>query len=78
MLTVEVRINGSLIGYVYCVNELMAPSGGECRYRYEYYEPERGKLTSGKVMHKQSHGAVALVKKLVDAVDSADRRQRGQ
>ena len=63
MITVEIRINGALIGHIYAVNERGA-SDGLCEYRYEYYEPDRGGLVTGKVKHERTKGAAELVKKL--------------
>jgi len=66
MITIEIRINGALIGHIYAVNLRGAPDG-LCEYRYEYYEPDRGSLVTGKIKHQRPEGALALVAKLARA-----------
>jgi hypothetical protein len=68
MFTVEIRINGSLIGHVYGRNK-GDNNDGTSSYEYEYYEPEQRKVKKGKVDHRRMDGAVPLVVKILsDAV----------
>lgn len=60
MITAEIRINSTLIGWLYVRNKQdLEP--GECLYDCEYYTPETGDLMKFTVIHKQSDGAAALM-----------------
>jgi hypothetical protein len=60
MFTVEIKINGSLIGHIYARN-VKDVGLDECEYAYEYYEPESRGLTKGKVRHRRKDGIRPLV-----------------
>lgn len=64
MFTVEIKINGSLIGHIYGHNEGDSPDGKGDKYRYEYYEPETREVRNGNVVHRRSDG----IRKLVAAI----------
>lgn len=75
MMTIEVRINGCLIGHAYIVNQGMSKTG-QCCYSYEYYhvgkatevKSAKGALKSGKIEHKREQGAEALAMKVLGEV----------
>jgi len=60
MFTVEIRINGTLIGHIYGRNMGRNP-GGKTRYDYEYYEPELPNVRKGSVMHERDGGIRPLI-----------------
>lgn len=69
MLTVELRINGRLIGHAYVVNR--APEvypGDECPYSWELYTVNRGTL-NGTVDHRREDGAWELLRKVCAAAN---------
>lgn len=80
MLTVEIKVNGALIGHVYAVNEgkkisgrTLFPITGECAYRWEHYRPDAGVCT-GRLKHRREDGAEALVSKILAAVRKATKK----
>lgn len=65
MLTAEIRVNTTLIGHLYIVNEGLFITKPEfTQYRYEYYEPDKNIIT-GKVIHKRSEGALTLIETVI-------------
>ena len=68
MFSVEVKINGVLIGHLYGHNNGYMESdvlSGECLYSYEYYEPGKGKeVKRGNITHKRDDGMVKLLSKI--------------
>lgn len=93
MFTVEIRINGALLGVIYGHNEGAAPpKKGEvdpCHYTWRYHdiESDTGPLR-GSLVHERRHGLNALVRRImadmqvmVDgeaAAKSARPRKRGR
>jgi hypothetical protein len=68
MFTIEIKINGSMIGHIYGHNEGLAPEGkGETVYRWEYYRTESRELQNGTALHKRGDGIEALVCKILEA-----------
>jgi len=62
MFTVELKINGSMIGHIYGHNEGVRASDAEGdRYRYEYYRPETRRVHNGEITHVRSEGIEKLV-----------------
>jgi hypothetical protein len=65
MLTVELKINGTLVGHIYGVNKGECPRedgyGRYTIYEYEYYEPGNKKLIDGTVFHKREDGLRKLI-----------------
>jgi hypothetical protein len=59
MFTVEIRINGSLIGHIYGHNE--GENNGITKYSYEYYRPDSNKLVCGETFHKREAGIEKLI-----------------
>jgi len=68
MFTFEIKINGSLIAHIYGHNEGRYNEEGETEYRYEYYETERPKLTTGTVFHDTEKGIRPLIVEILQDV----------
>ena len=67
MFTIELKINGSMIGHIYGHNEGIAPEGkGETLYSWEYYRPQIRELKHGTVLHHRAAGIEALVCKILE------------
>ena len=60
MLTAEVKINGTLLGYAYVVNTSEVQAGATM-YRYEFYRPTK-QVLRGTVLHRREEGAYELVR----------------
>ena len=67
MFTVEIKINGSLIGHIYGHNEGHTDKGD--RYRYEYYETETRKIVNGEVTHPRRNGIRPLITAILSDVE---------
>lgn len=68
MFTIEIRINGSQIGHIYGHNT-GPKNDGNCKYEYEYYETETGKVVSGNVAHSQDDKIRRLIVKILEDAD---------
>lgn len=73
MFTVEIRINGSMIGHIYGHNEGDTADG--CKYRYEYYEPETRKLIKGNIEHKRSKGIRQLITQILNDIEKPEPKE---
>ena len=60
MFTVELRVNGALVGHVYGRNIGDVPGTRRCRYSWEYYEVEQGQVQGGELEHDPGQGIAAL------------------
>lgn len=60
MFTVEIKINGSLIGHIYGRNT-GEYKGSKVKYDYEYYEPEEPGVRKGQVFHSRESGIRPLI-----------------
>jgi hypothetical protein len=60
MFTLELRINGALIGHIYGRN-IKVLSKDKCKYKYEYYEPGNKETFKGEIVHDRKKGIRALV-----------------
>jgi hypothetical protein len=76
MFTIEIKINGSLIGHIYgrnttaelyCANP--EKSTVEDYYKYEYYEPETRELIRGDIKHIRADGIRPLIIKILNNVE---------
>jgi hypothetical protein len=67
MFTVEIKINGTMIGHIYGHNEGDL-ANGKCKYRYEYYEIEKRKVRNGMVEHARTDGIRQLVAAILNDV----------
>ena len=74
MLTCDIRINGSMIGYLYMVNEGVAGGDGNYKYRYEYYVCEVG-VTRGWVIHERAQGMLSLLRKVIEEIMEAEKTE---
>lgn len=70
MITVEIKINGMLIGHILAVNE--APidiDTGRFVYRWEYYQPDKSKtLLHGVCVHRREDGCEKLLRKILEEI----------
>ena len=73
MFTIEIKINGSMIGHIYGRNigytEDCGPNEHMMNYTYEYYEPETREIKSGRVKHERTDGARRLVQLILEDLD---------
>ena len=60
MFSVEIKINGNLIGHIYGVNKGLTVKG-LTKYSYEYYDPEFHKIIKGNVKHHREAGIRPLI-----------------
>ena len=68
MFSVEVRINGSMIGHIYGHNEGFTNNSkkyDECNYTYQYYDVQEGIVYSGEVKHERQDGIEELLKRIL-------------
>ena len=70
MFTIEIKINGSLIGHIYGINKGDGPNK-TTRYNYEYYEPEIRRLITGSVLHKRENGIRVLIELILESVENS-------
>jgi len=77
MFSVELRVNGSLIGHIYGRNVTQQSSRKEeDEYAYEYYEPEQALLIKGRVSHSRPNGLRRLVQLILNDVDAEHTKQK--
>jgi len=60
MFSVELKINGAMIGHIYGRN-IESLGEGIYRYTYEYYEPETRGIRKGTIVHRQVDGVRHLI-----------------
>lgn len=69
MITVEIKINGIIVGCIYAINKGKNHCMPDhCNYKFEYWRPGEGAVTTGTLLHKTVDGADALVKSILHAV----------
>lgn len=71
MFTTEVRVNGTLVVFIYGHNE-GSYLPGLSRYKYELYQPETERVQTGEVAHKRSDGILRLVQKILLHVEAKE------
>ena len=64
MLTVDLKINGDLIGHMYIVNVSHLLEDSE--YEYTIYDVAGRKCTTDFIEHKRSEGAWELVQRIIN------------
>ena len=70
MFTVELKVNGALVGHIYGVNKGLYLEGkGETIYDYEYYDVGKRDLIKGEVLHKREGGIKCLIKLILEDVE---------
>jgi len=72
MFTVEIKINGSLIGHIYGQNMGQVPSG-KTRYEYDYYDVDRREKTKGELLFQREDGIRALVAAILSKEDKSSK-----
>jgi len=60
MFTIEIKINGVMIGHIYGVN-IGGKEHGKNSYSYEYYKPESREVNKGLVRHAREDGIEKLI-----------------
>jgi hypothetical protein len=75
MFTIELRINGALIGHIYGRN-VGVFSKDKCRYKYEYYEPENRGIIKGEIVHNRNKGIRALVCDIFKKVEKESKNNK--
>ena len=72
MLTVEIKVNGNIVGCLYAHNEGPIPGynegGDEYHYSWEYYRVRSKKIITGLCEHGRSDGIEVLVKKILQKI----------
>ena len=76
MFTVEIRINGSMIGHIYGHNEGENYKTGLTTYRYEYYRPESQKIVNGSVLFKRNDGIEDLIRVILEDYSEKTKKQK--
>jgi hypothetical protein len=62
MFTIEIKINGAMIGHISGVNKGLDPEGkGESIYEVDYYKTESRQLAKGTIRHFRGNGIEHLV-----------------
>jgi hypothetical protein len=71
MLSIETKINGSLISYIHVHNELSLNEKSETLYNVNYYEFESlgVKTLNFSLFHKREEGAVKLTQLIYEELD---------
>lgn len=76
MLTVEMKINGTLIGQIYAHNKgYVKGSYNECRYGYHLYQMDTGmdgkpSIKEGTLIHNRPDGFNKLIKLILEDVEN--------
>lgn len=65
MLTVEIKVNGQMIGHCYCQN-VTPELADDCEYNVVYYRVGNVKVKKFKIVHKESDGAEILIRKVFE------------
>ncbi len=68
MFTVELKINGALIGHIHGVNKGIGQEGATT-YDYDYYDVEKGDLSKGRIFHKREDGINHLIKLILEDLE---------
>ena len=66
MLTIEMKVNGTLVGQIYAHNE--TGYMGFCDYKWHCYLTQEEVLLKGMVTHQRQNGFLRLQAILTDAV----------
>jgi len=71
MLTVDLKINGDLIGHMYIVN--IHPFKNSV-YQYTVYDVAGRKCTTDTIIHKRSKGAWKLVQAIINKMSKEKKK----
>lgn len=71
MLTVELKVNGTMVGHIYARNVTGTKHLGNQNhlYHWEYYRPEQRTLRQGTVTHVRDDGIEQLISIILSEVD---------
>jgi len=75
MFTVELKINGSLIGHIYGQNKGEDISG-KTKYDYDYYDVDRREQTKGTLLFRREDGIRALIAAILTKEDNFSKKNR--
>jgi len=71
MITVEIKVNGNMVGHIYGQN--LGRAYGEGKrvhdYRYEYYNLALGKIISGSVLHSGKLNIEKLINEILSDIE---------
>ena len=76
MFTVELKINGALIGHIHGQNITTESNSGECEYSYEYYDVQKKEINRGQVVHNRPDGIRNLIKIILEDLEEPTNLQR--
>jgi len=69
MLTVEIKINGMVVGMIYSANKGKNFEKEEFNnYKFEYWRPGEGVISRGTLLHKPEDGVEVLAQSILHAV----------
>lgn len=73
MVSIEIRVNTTLIGYIYVKNITDEPYCFDPTinhiYTFEYYKPESdSELIKERISHRRDLGIEKLIKKIIDKI----------
>ena len=65
MFTVELKINGALVGHIHGQN-IGNLDCNNCEYSYEYYDVSKREISKGTITHARSDGIRNLIRTILD------------
>lgn len=69
MFSCEIRVNGAMVGHLYCRN-LGKKEKDTYQYYYEYYRPESGQVQTGKIFHAREDGIESLTSRILEKIST--------
>ena len=72
MLTVELKVNGGLIGFIKIVNRSFTYNGEHNYYKYSYYNVDKDTIIRGSVLHKRADGALTLLNYITEDISKKE------
>jgi hypothetical protein len=66
MFSIELKVNGTLVGHIY--GRRIEEHGDRRKWEYEYYEPEAGELEKHTISGDKDMPLVVLVRNILDQV----------
>lgn len=68
MFSVELKVNGMLVGHAYGVNKGHVDNSIYCKYRWHYYDVAKEAMHNGFIKHDPSKGLEQLVSDILSEV----------
>ena len=68
MFTVDIKVNGILVGHLHCHNRMLPDEDFLDTYKYTYVQVDKPNGYGGIVSHRASNGIEKLVSKILDDV----------